>query len=38
MDSQLAAVQHRMRTVKERLVKAEQDLAAAKEADNGEQE
>ena len=38
MDSQLEAVQHRVRTVEGRLVKAEQDLAAAKEAKNGEQE
>ena len=38
MDSQLEAVQHRVRTVEGRLVEAEQDLAAAKEAKNGEQE
>ena len=38
MDSQLEAVQHRVCTVEGRLVEAEQDLAAAKEAKNGEQE
>ena len=38
MDSQLEAVQHRVRTVEGRLVKAEQDLAAANEAKNGEKE
>ena len=38
MDSQLEAVQQRVRTVERRLVKAEQDLAAAKEAKTGEHE
>ena len=38
MDSQLEAIQQRVCTVERRLVKAEQDLAAAKEAKNGEQE
>lgn len=38
MDSQLEAVQQRVCTVEGRLVKAEQDLAAAKEAKNGEQD
>ena len=38
MDSQLEALQHRVRTVEGRLVEAEQDLAAAKEAKNGERE
>ena len=38
MDSQLEAVQQRVRTVEQRLVKAEQDLAAAKEAKTGEHE
>ena len=38
MDSQLEAIQERVCTVEGRLVKAEQDLAAAKEAKNGEHE
>ncbi|KAL3147094.1 hypothetical protein ABBQ38_015053 [Trebouxia sp. C0009 RCD-2024] len=38
MASQLEAVQHRIRLVEERIVKAEQDLAAAKKAKNMEEE
>ncbi len=38
MDGQLEAVRQDIRSVQERIIKYEQDLAAAKEARNGEQE
>ena len=38
MDSQLEAVRHKMCKVEDEIVELKQDLAAAKEAKNGEQE
>ena len=38
MDSQLEAVRHKIPKVEDKIEKIEQDLAAAKEAKNGEQE
>ncbi len=38
MDSQLEAVRHKIPKVEDKIEKIEQELAAAKEAKNGEQE